>query len=417
ANGTIASLDNKAFEQILMDSPEIGLRIYRTLAHRLSNKNNQLIGTPNTNIVTIISKDYDPCFISAITDGLIKHEKTVRMLTTPEKIDEHFLDDLKKGKNTDIQLIYLRSPITKEQKRIISISNKVISFGYRPNYFKKVFTLPAKNKMRFTDSVVRNILGKSVGLALSSGAAHGLTHLGVLKVLKEEGVTIDMIAGTSGGALYGIPYAMGISREKQEHTLKNLYRKKNFNLLDLNILPFQGIIKGRRIIDKALHSLIGNKTFEDLDIPFLAMSTDITQARERILWQGNINDAVRASISIPAIFDPIRRNNCLLVDGVVTTPVPVEPLLDFGVDKVIAVFVGGVNHFCKAKPGILDIFMRARSVASDRIAAHNYSHADLVIKPDTSNIGCFEYEKVESLIEIGARAAKKMLPAIKALTD
>ncbi|MFH1429790.1 MAG: patatin-like phospholipase family protein [Candidatus Margulisiibacteriota bacterium] len=411
----IGTLYKDDFARVLNACPEIGVNLCKTLAIRLSKTNRIIKEESRASIVSIISNEIDPGFMETIANDLSAHGKTIAIVKLPAHIDDIFIRSLERSQDTDIQLLNLPAVLSAEHKKILTISDKVISFGSRPDSLKGVFTLPDGDKTRFKSSVVRKILGKSVGLALSSGTAQGLTHLGVLRVLHREGIPIDMIAGTSGGALYGAPFAMGISRQKHEQILINAYRKGVSKLADYSFPPFRGLIKGKRVLNRALWGMIGSETFDAVHIPFLAISTDITLGQETIHWQGQIKPAIRASMSIPAIITPVFLNKNVLVDGAVTTPVPVEPLFDFGVDKVIAVFVSEVGQFTYKKPNILDTFMRARSVSIDRIAMHNLARADLVIKPDTSDIGCFEYEKVETLIELGAQAAEKLLPAIRAI--
>ncbi|MFA5928217.1 MAG: cyclic nucleotide-binding and patatin-like phospholipase domain-containing protein [Candidatus Margulisiibacteriota bacterium] len=409
-------LQKKGFDSLLADHPEIAVGLSRALAHRLQKTNKIIAAEPQTSIVTFVTDHNSESLISEVSKDLQQRSKKTKWIEVPKKIDSQFLEKLQKEKETDIIIVNINFPLNEGGQQLLAISHRIISVGHRLEGLKKVFTLPPGNPLRFKDSIVRKILGKSIGLALSSGTAQGLTHLGVIKVLEREGIPIDMIAGTSGGALYGAPFAAGISRQLHEEHLARVFRKGMKQLIDFNF-PLQGLIKGDKLVNKVLKKLVKDMEFSEVKIPMLVVATDITQAKEMVYWEGSLAEAVRASISIPAIFCPVRKNGSLVVDGVVTTPVPVDPLYDFGVDKVIAVFVAEITRFVKEKPKMLDIFMRARSVTSDRVADINCERADLVIRPDAGHIGYFEYERVAELIKIGEQAAEEMLPAIRAITQ
>ena len=176
---------------------------------------------------------------------------------------------------------------------------------------------------------------RKIGLALGSGAARGFAHIGVLKVLDEEKIPIDFIAGTSIGAFIGAIYASGVSAKDMEDLVLNLDRRKTTSFFTPTI-PYSGLVEGRRITE-FLKSIIGNPNIEDLNIPFAAIATDVMSGREVIMTKGSAVEAVRASISIPGIFTPSKYNGNFLVDGGLVNPVPVNCVRDMGADFVIAV--------------------------------------------------------------------------------
>ena len=165
--------------------------------------------------------------------------------------------------------------------------------------------------------------GLKFGLALGGGSARGLAHVGVIQVLEAYGIPIDMIAGTSIGSVIGSLYASGASIEQLEKAALSMKRSKSLSLLDL-ALPHSGFIKGDRA-EKILKTIaLKNKTFDDLNIPFAAVATIIENGTEVVINQGKVIDAVRASISIPGIFTPVKYRNYYLVDGGLVNPVPVD---------------------------------------------------------------------------------------------
>jgi len=178
---------------------------------------------------------------------------------------------------------------------------------------------------------------RKIGLALGAGAARGYAHIGVLKVLDEEKIPIDFIAGTSIGALIGVIYASGIRAKEIEEIVLNLDRKKTTSFFTPTI-PYSGLVEGKRITE-FIKSIIGTPNIEDLKIPFATIATDVMSGREVIMTKGSTVEAVRASISIPGIFTPFKVNGDFLIDGGLVDPLPVNCVSDMGADFIIAVNV------------------------------------------------------------------------------
>lgn len=192
--------------------------------------------------------------------------------------------------------------------------------------------------MRF---LAKELAGSLVGLVLGSGAAYGLAHIGVLRVLEQEGISIDVIAGSSMGSLIGALWAAGYNANQLERIAKSIDKKNSFFKLvgigDLS-LPHHGLLKGKQV-HRFLQSYIGNRTFQDLRIPVKIAAVDLFTSEEVILDTGRVVDAVRASISIPGIFRPYYHQNRFLIDGGVIDPLPVKALSGMGVKKIIGVNV------------------------------------------------------------------------------
>lgn len=175
---------------------------------------------------------------------------------------------------------------------------------------------------------------KKLGLALGSGSARGFAHIGILRVLRDEGLPVDCIAGTSMGAIVGAVYAAG-ALPQVEAMLEKFDWKNMAGLLDPQI-PVSGVFGGRQI-EKLLRTLLGDKRIEDFSIPFAAIAADVATGKEVIFTSGDAIKAVRASMSIPGIFTPVLHDNRFLVDGGIVTPVPVRAARMLGADVVIAV--------------------------------------------------------------------------------
>jgi len=179
---------------------------------------------------------------------------------------------------------------------------------------------------------------KKIGLALSGGAARGMAHIGVLEVLERENIPVDIITGTSAGAMAGALYAKDGNCKQIRAVIKELSRHKLASFIDPS-LPRSGFIKGRRIKDLMAKFIGKDLKFSDLKIPFACVATDINTGEEVVLNEGSVPEAVRASISIPGIFTVVKMDNRYLVDGGLVNPVPVSVAREMGADLVIAVNV------------------------------------------------------------------------------
>ncbi|OGX10752.1 MAG: hypothetical protein A2351_08035 [Omnitrophica bacterium RIFOXYB12_FULL_50_7] len=208
-------------------------------------------------------------------------------------------------------------------------------------------TLPSLQYQRFQYEKTMTFLAKEwserlVGLVLGSGAAYGLSHIGVLRVLEQEKIPVDVLAGSSIGALFGALWAAGYDSHEIEKVAKSLGSKKSafFNLLGFRDISaiHRGFFKGNQIT-KFLSSYLKDMTFLDLKIPVKMVATDLLTAEEVVLDSGNVLNAVRASISVPGFLRPYPYKGSYLIDGGVVDPLPVKILADMGVRKIIAVNV------------------------------------------------------------------------------
>ncbi len=263
-------------------------------------------------------------------------------------------------------------------------------------------------------------MGK-VGLALGSGVARGLAHIGVLEVLEREGIPIDMISGTSMGAIIGAAYASSKSARQIREFALDLGWKKMVPLLDLTA-PKTGFIGGRRI-KKRLKEIIDEVSFADLAKPFACVTTDIVTGEEVVFRNGLVMDAVIASMSLPIIFRATKWRRRYLVDGTLVTPVPVRVLKEMGADFVISV---NVLHHPGEKPplhaedvkeikepNIFDIMIQTVNILASHLVEFSLSSSDVVIEPNMADIGLADFHKAEECIRRGELAAQDSIPEIK----
>jgi NTE family protein len=267
---------------------------------------------------------------------------------------------------------------------------------------------------------------KKVGLALSSGAARGWAHVGVLAALEKEDIPIDMITGTSSGALIGALYAREKDIDRVKELATEIGRMKMVFLTDLT-LPRTGLIEGKRI-KNWLRSNIGDVEFKDLRIPFACVATDIMTGQEVVIKEGSVVEAVRASISIPVVFTMVRHNDRCLVDGALVNPVPVGVLKDMGADFIIAVNVvpnmmdrvRGVNKTPIEdfkEPNIFSIMMRTIHIAAYQAVEASLEGADVVINPKVAHVGFGDTRRAQECILQGEMAAQDAIHEIKRRLD
>jgi NTE family protein len=281
-----------------------------------------------------------------------------------------------------------------------------------------------------------------IGVALSAGGAKGLAHIGVIQVLEENGIPVTAIAGTSMGAYVGGMWASGLrGRELEELAATMVSRRDLWTLVDPVIPPRRGFIGGRKILKRLRHTL-GDKTFGDLAKPFYCVATELNGYVRSVLHEGDVASAILASLSIPGIVVPVKRDGIEYIDGGVSEPLPVDALRETGlVDRIIAVNVlprpGETRRFrhtpreykpwrnpCAwlnqktnlfARGNLLDILRGAAMGSQMRLVDRSARHADLVIRAVSPMPRWHDYTSYRSYIELGRLAAESCLPEILAL--
>ena len=268
---------------------------------------------------------------------------------------------------------------------------------------------------------------KKIGLALSGGGIRGLAHIGVLRVLEENKIPIDMIAGTSIGSLIGALYASEPNAKKLEKEVKN---QNIGNLLDYTLSKY-GLIKGKKI-EEFLEKRLKNITFEDLKIPLYITAFDINNKREVVFTKGDVAKAIRASISVPGIFIPVESKKEILVDAGMVDPIPSEILKEKGAEIIIAVNVNnmkskkpmygesiGAKKGDKKLPSMLETTMKSLNIIGSEAAKADLvgDKVDFVINIFLEDINLLDYKKAEKAIEKGKMAARNSLKEIKKLTE
>ncbi len=254
-------------------------------------------------------------------------------------------------------------------------------------------------------AVAREIAGIRLGLALGAGAARGWAHIGILKVLEDAGIHIDMISGASMGALVGGIYAATASVDALKRSTIDLFstradaRRKIFDYT----LPRKGLLKGQKAAN-LVRDAVSNADFLDLQIPAYIVGVDILNGEEVIFETGDVTDAVRSSIAIPAVFNPFKHQGRWMVDGGLLNPVPVDVLLRKGADMVIAVSIeprGSSQREQERSPGIKQILSQTISIVHGRATGDFVKSADLVLYPDVADYAWDDFHKGLALMRIG----------------
>jgi NTE family protein len=308
-------------------------------------------------------------------------------------------------------------------------------------------------------------MAKKVGIALGSGSARGWSHIGVIRSLQEAEIPINVACGSSIGALVAGSLASGFL-DPLDRWARKLTWSYLIGFMDV-IIPRSGLIEGERMTNYFRQNL-SDLNIEDLAIPFAAVATDLKTGREVFLREGSLIDAIRASISLPGIFTPYRRNGQWLVDGGLVNPVPVSLCRSMGADIVIAVNLnsdimgkprlrrmanpppGGRNgenpqvqsrwaaflnqttqkgnltlfrHLFQEQPergpSIFDVMATSVNIMQDRITRQRLmvEPPDILVKPRLSDIGLLEFNRAEEAIAEGKLAMDWMLPKLRDLLD
>ena len=280
-----------------------------------------------------------------------------------------------------------------------------------------------------------------IALALGGGAARGWAHIGVLRALDEAGIEIDMIAGTSIGALVGGCYLAGKLDELEEFA-RSLTKRRIFGLLDLN-LGGNGLLGGMKLTARMQEHLAG-KTFADLPKPFVCVAAEIRTGHEIWLSSGSLINAMRASYALPGVFEPVLCNKRVLVDGALVNPVPVsvcraheQPLvvavnLHYDLFGRAAVIKHSADDIEPGKTelvidkghserdvrlGITGVMVEAFNIIQDRISRARMAGdpPDLSLLPKLGHIGLTEFHRADEAIRLGYEVTKAQLGELERL--
>lgn len=247
-----------------------------------------------------------------------------------------------------------------------------------------------------------------VGLALGGGASKGFAHVGIIKVLKENGIPVKVVTGTSAGSIVGSLFASGMSPDRLELEAEILGKT---DLVDLT-LSTSGFIKGEKL-QNYINRKVGGRRIQQFPIKFAAVATDFETGKAVAFNQGNAGQAVRASAAIPNVFQPVIIGRHTYVDGGLSQPVPVSAARRQGANFVIAVDISarpGKN----ISQGFFSYLDQTLNVMSVSALQNELGQADVVIKPQVLDLGAVGgFDQKKRAIRLGEEAARAALPEIK----
>lgn len=250
-----------------------------------------------------------------------------------------------------------------------------------------------------------------VGVALGGGGARGFAEVGVLRVLEQERIPVDAVAGTSVGSLIGALYADSGNTLDLEFAAVAVREEDLFDYRVLSLLE-GGLVRGHKL-EAFLESHLRHKTIEALPVPFAAVAVDLRTGEQVAFRRGSVSRAVHASSAIPGVFVPVEVGGRTFVDGGVLNPVPADVVRAMGADVVIAVAVPPPVPATAPKTPV-DVALHAVTLMTAEIGRLRAAEADVVIRPDAGAVRYDDFSRKKELMEAGARAAREALPAIRA---
>lgn len=272
-----------------------------------------------------------------------------------------------------------------------------------------------------------------IALVLGSGGIKCISSIGLLKVLHRENIIPDVVVGCSGGSLFGAVYAIGEPPDRIETLVLRMWQKKEFRdikYLDLLKMFFPrllrynesfGLIRGKRI-EKIFREYFHGVTFEHTQIPLQLVATDFFTGETVVLQEGSIAEAVRASISIPVLFQPKKLAGKVLIDGAVSDPLPIDVAIRYGADIIIA--MGYENPVYETLDSPITTLLHLTALYNNNLmianhAAHQMAHhyEIIMVYPDLEDIRFFDIEKIPELINIGEKETIQELPNIRSAIE
>jgi len=417
------------------------------------------------NIIEILSRlvnDYHylildlPSAMDQTIFRILNQSDLIHLLTSPQELDLlrtrnlierltkdfHFHEDKIKVIINEYKEAKLTHP---QQKRLLGY--EIFATLPKIELLSKerlVLEMPDYEYAKAIRRISRQVGDCLVGLVLGVGVAYGFCHIGVLRVFEEEHIPVDIISGSSIGAIIASLWAIGKSSDEILEIAKEFKEPKYiWSLIDLTF-PIRGFIKGNKLY-KFLKRYFGNKTFYDTRLPLKIIASDVKRKEPRVLDKGLLIDAIMASCCMPGVFRPFQLEEGILFDGGLVNPLPTEPLFRIGVKKIIAVNVtpsqedilrqyeklkekgsfGLINQAQERKPfslsqylknifktNILDIIFSSIEILQSEVAQKEAELADVVLHPDTSGLYWLELHRAEEFAKRGEEEARRNLDKI-----
>lgn len=246
-----------------------------------------------------------------------------------------------------------------------------------------------------------------IGLALGGGAARGFAHVGVIKALENQGIIPDIVVGTSAGSVVGALYAAG----NNGFELQKLAHRLDESKISDWSMPDRGVLKGEAL-QQFVNDAVGQRPLEGLKKPFAAVATDLQSGESIVFRTGNTGMAVRASSTVPGIFQPVTINGHEYVDGGLTSLIPVRAARQMGSDVVIAVDISS-RPADKPVRGTLEVLLQTVTIMGQSLSRYELREADIVIRPQVGGVGSTDFLARHDAILEGEKAVQQALPQIR----
>ncbi|MFA5156798.1 MAG: patatin-like phospholipase family protein [Candidatus Omnitrophota bacterium] len=393
--------------------------------------------------------------------GALNQSDFIHILTSPQAVDlkktHNLINRLKDDfhfQEAKIRVVINEYKLSKinyqEQREIVGFNiHATLPRMALESSDRLVLDDPLSEYAKAVRRISRQLADNLVGLALGIGVGYGFCHIGVLKVIEEENIPIDVISGSSIGSLIASLWATGRSAQEILEIIKEEFKqpKYTWGLIDLTF-PSLGFIRGNKLY-KFLKKYLGSKTFYDVRLPLKIIASDIRNKEPRVLDKGLLIDAIMASCAMPGVFQPFKLKEELLLDGGVINPLPTEVLFKMGIRKIIAVNVTpsredilkqyeslkeqfalagkeikkgnwfNLKHYLQKKfrTNILDIIFSSVELMQSEIIRREVLLADVVLHPDTSGLHWLELYRAVEFAQRGEKEARANLDRIKQMLN
>ncbi len=439
-----ADLDN-----LLIQHPAIALTFSRELSRRLSFTDHRPVVVKSYKIITLTGQRIGELAESLtrqtggqvviirldnatfpVTDSL-RANPNVTLIDAPNNLTAGGLAQLLSSKvdTYDWIFVHILPRASQLTLKALELADVNVHVGEVPTMWQQILASRphwiVPDNHNEIDPLARRIARKRIGIALSSGNGRGIAHIGVLKVLEEAKIPIDMMAGTSVGSLFGGFYAAGMSIAELTDFAMSMQKwaKLSSGLWDFQFPPHSGLLKGDKTL-QVFRRYVGDRRIEDLKIPMHIVAADILSGEEVIFSEGPLAEAIRASISVVMIFSPVRIGSRYLIDGGAVNPVPTTVLADRGADIIIASSViPSLEDRLQRKelkregrvPNMIGVIMSMMEVMESEIIKTRMNPANIVIRPAVEIYETTEFHHAPEFIKLGEEAAYRSLDQIKQL--
>lgn len=249
---------------------------------------------------------------------------------------------------------------------------------------------------------------RRLGLALGGGAARGLAHIGVLKVLAEASVPVDYVAGTSVGSLIGALHCCGYGWQD----ILRIARDIDWTDLASFTVPRRGLVRNDKL-EHLVDRLVGGRRIEDLSVPFRAVAVDISRGEAVVFQEGPVATAVRASCSIPAIFEPTDWQGRVLVDGGLMNDVPADVARSMGAQVTVGVDLSAERPGGRPPENILEVVLFSLGILMRSRSQPGLESSDILVRPDLREFALHDLKHLEEMVARGEQAMRAQLPALR----